>query len=99
MGLSQDDRQQFFKTTIPTKREDRRDLLDERREILNQQRSEAPKPQVPLPNIPMPDTTISNNMMASINQNTNLTRTEEALLSPDEKVIAARRRGGLGSFV
>ena len=40
----------------------------------------------------MPDTTISNNMMASINQNTNLTRTEEALLSPDEKVIAARRR-------
>jgi hypothetical protein len=99
LGLSQDDRQQFFKTTIPTKREDRRDLLDERREILNQQRSEAPKPQVPLPNIPMPDTTISNNMMASINQNTNLTRTEEALLSPDEKVIAARRRGGLGSFV
>ncbi len=47
----------------------------------------------------MPDTTASNNMMASINQNTNLTRTEEALLSPDEKVIAARRRGGLGSFV
>ena len=99
LGLSQDDRQQFFKTTIPTKREDRRDLLDERRKILDEQKSEAPKPQVPLPNIPMPDTTASNNMMASINPNTNLTRTEEALLSPDEKVIAARRKGGLGSFV
>ena len=58
-----------------------------------------PKPQVPLPNIPMPDTTASNNMMASINPNTNLTRTETALLSPEEQVIAARGRGGIMDLV
>ena len=31
---------------------------------------------------------------ASVDPNTNLTRTETALLSPTEKVIAARNRGG-----
>ena len=43
----------------------------------------------PLPPTPMP---VANNMqMASAkNQQTNLTGTEEALLSPTEKVIAAR---------
>ena len=100
LGLSKDDRQQFLKTTPTGKREQIIEpAVEEQRNRIEDQRGSLPKPQVPLPNIPMPDTTASNNMMASINQNTNLTRTEEALLSPDEKVIAARRRGGLGSFV
>jgi len=100
LGLSVEDRQQFLDTTFKGKQEQIiQPAIEDMQERLKDQRSEAPKPQVPLPNIPMPDTTISNNMMASINPNTNLTRTETALLSPEEQVIAARRRGGLGSFV
>ena len=99
LGLSEDERTQFLKTTPEKKFEDLEPRFDLQEKRIEDQQGNLPKPQVPLPNIPMPDTTASNNMMASINQNTNLTRTEEALLSPDEKVIAARRRGGLGSFI
>ena len=41
----------------------------------------------PLPNTPQP---IVQTARANVNPNTNLTRTEEALLSPEEKVIAGR---------
>jgi len=34
-----------------------------------------------------------------VNPNTNLTRTETALLSPEEQVIAARGRGGIMDLV
>ena len=40
----------------------------------------------PLPNTPMPTVKTTQN----INPNTNLTRTETALLSPEEQVIASR---------
>jgi hypothetical protein len=42
----------------------------------------------PLPDTSMPKKTVSNTQQ--INQQTNLTRNEEALLSPTEKVIASR---------
>ena len=42
----------------------------------------------PLPNMPMPKKMVSNTQQ--INPQTNLTRNEEALLSPTEKVIAGR---------
>jgi hypothetical protein len=41
----------------------------------------------PLPNTPMPVVKTA----SAVNPNTNLTRTEEALLSPEEKVIAGKR--------
>jgi len=41
-----------------------------------------------LPNMPMPRVQTAK---ADVNPNTNLTRTQEALLSPEEKVIASRR--------
>ena len=42
----------------------------------------------PLPNMAMP---VVQTAQANVNPNTNLTPTQEALLSPDEKVIAARK--------
>ena len=59
--------------------------------------SEAPQQQTtqladiktpPLPNTPMP---MVQTVRANVNPNTNLTRTQEALLSPEEKIIASRR--------
>ena len=41
----------------------------------------------PLPNTPMP---MVQTVRANVNPNTNLTPTQEALLSPEEKVIASR---------
>ena len=41
----------------------------------------------PLGNTPMP---IVQTARANVNPNTNLTRTQEALLSPEEKIIASR---------
>ena len=41
----------------------------------------------PLPNTPMP---MVQTARANVNPNTNLTPTQEALLSPEEKVIASR---------
>ena len=66
------------------------------RERIQNQRSELPKPQVPIPNVPMPNIAP---VTASVNPNTNLTRTETALLSPEEQVIAARGRGGIMDLV
>jgi len=58
---------------------------------MENQESSLPKPQVPIPNVPMPNIFPTT---ASVDPNTNLTRTEQALLSPEEQVIAQRSRGG-----
>ena len=42
----------------------------------------------PLPNMAMP---MVQTARANVNPNTNLTRSQEALLSPEEKIIASRR--------
>ena len=55
LGLSEDERTQFLRTSPEQKGKDlgpRFDLLEQR---LNNQRSELPKPQVPIPNVPMPN--------------------------------------------
>ena len=97
LGLSQDDREQFLKTTPTGKREQIIEpAVDEQRNRIEDQRSELPKPQLPIPNVPMPNIAP---MTASVDQNTGLTRTEQALLSPEEQLIASRRKGGLGSLV
>jgi len=49
---------------------------------------EAPIQTPPLPNTAMP---VVQTARANVNPNTNLTRTQEALLSPEEKIIASRR--------
>ena len=50
--------------------------------------SEAPIQTPPLLNTPQP---IVRPVQANVNPNTNLTRTQTALLSPEEQVIASRR--------
>ena len=49
------------------------------RELRDQQGS-LPKPQTPIPNVPMPNIAP---VTAAVDQNTGLTRTEQALLSPE----------------
>jgi hypothetical protein len=91
LGLSENERENLLKTTIRGKRENiLRPLQREYRELKDDQGS-LPKPQTPLPNVPMPNVTP---LTASVNPTTNLTRTETALLSPEEQVIAQRGRGG-----
>ena len=91
LGLSEEDRQEFLKTTLIKKQKDLKPKIKEFQKKIQDQRSELPKPQVPIPNVPMPNIAP---ITASVDPNTNLTRTETALLSPTEKVIAARNRGG-----
>ena len=91
LGLSEDDRQEFLKTTIEKKADDLEPLLDKQEIRIENQESSLPKPQAPIPNVPMPNVPP---LTASVDPNTNLTRTETALLSPTEKVIAAKNRGG-----
>ena len=47
-------------------------------------------PQTPIPNVPMPNIAP---VTAAVDQNTGLTRTEQALLSPEEQLIAQRGKG------
>jgi hypothetical protein len=96
LGLSENDRQEFLKTTIEKKADDLEPLLDKQQIRMENQESSLPKPQLPIPNVPMPNVPP---LTASVNPNTNLTRTETALLSPEEQVIAARSRGGIMDLV
>jgi len=91
LGLSEKERQEFLKTTIEKKSDDLEPRFDLQEKRIENQESSLPKPQVPIPNVPMPNIAP---ITASVDPNTNLTRTETALLSPTEKVIAARNRGG-----
>ena len=47
------------------------------------------EPLIPLPTTPQPVVNTQANLQ-QVDPNTNLTRTQEALLSPEEKVIASR---------
>jgi hypothetical protein len=93
LGLSEGERTEFLRTTPEGKREK---VIEPAIQELRDQRSELPKPQVPIPNVPMPNVAP---VTASVNPNTGLTRTETALLSPEEQVIAARGRGGIMDLV
>ena len=98
LGLSESERQEFLKTTLIEKQEQMKpdiEKLQQKLRIENQQ-SNLPKPQVPIPNVPMPNIAP---VTASVNPNTNLTRTETALLSPTEQLIAARQKGGIMDLV
>ena len=81
--------------------EEQEPLEDERiKELENRNQSQLIKPQTPAAaNVPMPDATMTAGMTANIDPTSGLTRTETALLSPEEQVIAQNRRGGIGSLV
>jgi len=88
LGLSETEREQFLKTIPEKKFEDLEPRFD-----LQQKRIEGQQgavPQTPIPNVPMPNIAP---VTAAVDQNTGLTRTEQALLSPEEQLIAQRNKG------
>ena len=97
LGLSDSDREQFLRTTPKGKFEETiKPAIIEQRERIKDQQSELPKPQLPIPNVPMPNVSP---VAVTVNPNTGLTRTETALLSPTEQIIAARNKGGIMDLV
>jgi hypothetical protein len=90
LGLSESEREDFLRTTFRGKQEQiiQPAIEDARERLKNQQ---GAVPQMPLPNVPMPNVSP---VSASVNPTTNLTRTETALLSPEEQLIVQRGRSG-----
>ena len=92
LGLSESERQEFLRTTQRGKQEKViQPAVEDLQERIRDQQGSLPTPQTPIPNVPMPNVLP---VTASGDTTTNLTRTETALLSPEEQVIAQRSRGG-----
>ena len=97
MGLSEEE----FDNAVKGTRQFKKDLLQEEQQgggdIINNQQSSLIEQTPAAPSIPMPTNIVTN--MAQINPQSGLTRTQEALLSPDEKVIASKRNQGIMGLV
>ena len=98
LGLSESERLEFLRTTQRGKQQEKviEPAVKDLQERIRDQRGSLPKPQIPLPNVPMPNVPP---LTASVDSTTNLTRTETALLSPTEQIIAARGKGGIMDLV
>ena len=97
LGLSEEEREQYLRTTSRTKGEEIvKPRVEEQKKLFEDQRkdTERPEPQSNIrPAAPfLPDPEIANMFASNINPTTNLTRTEEALLSPTEQIIRQRLR-------
>lgn len=94
LGLSDEEREQFLRTTIEQKAEDKEPLIEEQQIIQEKQLEDLEsKAQPPLPasNF-LPDPQIANMFAQNVNPTTGLTSTETALLSPEEQIIRQRLR-------
>ena len=89
LGLSETDREEFLRSTIDRKIETLEPKIEENIKRIDDQQSL--KPQTPAAPY-LPDPQIANMFAQNIDPNTNLTRTETALLSPEEQIIAQRLR-------
>jgi len=89
LGLSDDEREEFLRSTIDRKIETLEPKIEENIERIDQQSKAQPVvPAAPF----LPDPQIANMFAANINQQTGLTPVEEALLSPTEQIIRRRTR-------
>jgi hypothetical protein len=90
LGLSEEDREKFLRSTPERKIEELMPKIDERiKKIEGQTGSVQPvTPAAPF----LPDPQIANMFASNIGPTTGLTRTEEALLSPTEQIIRQRLR-------
>jgi hypothetical protein len=91
LGLSEEDREEFLRSTLERKIDIKEPKLEERlklRESQDQSKAQPVTPAAPF----LPDPQIANMFAANINPTTGLTPTESALLSPEEQVIARRLR-------
>jgi hypothetical protein len=97
LGLSEEE----FDNAIRGTRQFKKELLEDEQEggggEINNQQSSLIQQTPAAPNIPMPTNIVTN--VAQINPQSGLTSTEEALLSPEEKVIASRRNQGIMGLV
>ena len=98
LGLSEEE----FNNAVRGTRQFKKDLLQEEQQggggggEINNQRSSLIEQTPAAPIVPMPNIDVS---VAQINPQSGLTRTQEALLSPDEKVIASKRNQGIMGLV
>ena len=92
LGLSDEDREEFFKSTIDRKIKELDPKIEENIKIIEEQlKDQESKLQPVTPAAPfLPDPQIANMFAANINPTTGLTQTESALLSPEEQIIAQR---------
>jgi hypothetical protein len=107
LGLSEEEREEFLRTTLEKKLDILEPKIEAGSELLEQQLdqglpqdpnqqklpqdTQSLKPQTPAAPY-LPDPQIANMFAQNIDPTTNLTRTESALLSPSEQIIAKRNR-------
>ena len=100
LGLSEQEFEEAFRTTIKGKIEDLKDIPNVEPQggggTINNQQSSLIEQTPAAPIVPMPNIDVN---VAQINPQSGLTRTQEALLSPDEKVIASNRNKGIMGLV
>ena len=94
LGLSDEEREQFLRTTIEQKAEDKEPLIEEQQKLQEKQLEDLEsKAQPVVPASPfLPDPQIANMFAANVDPTTGLTQTETALYSPEEQIIAKRLR-------
>ena len=90
LGLSEEDREEFLRSTIDRKLDIKDEKTEERLKLQDSQ-SNLPQPITPAAPF-LPDPQIANMFAANIKPTTGLTQTESALLSPEEQIIAMRLR-------
>jgi len=91
LGLSDEEREEFLRSTPERKEEFLAPKQEEREKLIESQQQSKAQPPLPASNF-LPDPQIANMFAANINPTTGLTQTESALLSPEEQIIAQRLR-------
>ena len=91
LGLSEEEREEYLKSTIDRKIDVLDKKLDERDILLKSQEQSKVQPVTPAAPF-LPDPKIANMFAANIDPTSGLTQTESALLSPEEQIIAKRLR-------
>ncbi len=90
LGLSEDEREEFLRSTPERKIEELMPKIDERIKTIEGQTGSV-QPVTPAAPF-LPDPQIANMFAANIDPTSGLTQTESALLSPEEQIIAKRLR-------
>jgi len=91
LGLSQEDREEFLRSTPERKFDLKDEKVDERLDLQESQEQSKVQPVTPAAPF-LPDPQIANMFAANIDPTSGLTQTESALLSPEEQIIAKRLR-------
>ena len=91
LGLSEEERENFLRSTIDRKIDVLDRKIDERDILIDSQEQSKVQPVTPAAPF-LPDPQIANMFAANIDPTSGLTQTESALLSPEEQIIAKRLR-------